>query len=435
MRAADRPRHPRRRSRRLRRHPGWRVVAGAFLLVLTGFGAIYSYAAFAEQIAADFATDEVGVSVIYALSGASCFFVSAVSGPLADRLGPRLPATVGMALVGLGLLVAAAAGSLVEIYAGYGLLIGVGTGFAYVPAMAAVQRCFTAHRGLASGIAASGIGVGTALVPPAAQAFLAVVDWRATFAIFGVAAVLAGAVGAMLLEPAGRRGTRRGATARAAAELPVALRSPAFARAWIGTLLVSMPATLPQAMLAGTAREFGLPREEALGLLGLIGLGTIAGRFLIAAVSDVLGRRRTFIACCAGMAGSLCLWAGAGGAEGLQAFALVFGALQGGFVALLPAFGADSFGVRAAGGVLGMLYTSRGVALLLAPPALAAAALATGHAAPVLLAAGLGVLGTVLLARTPHHAPAARPRNAEGPGGRPPEPSHRVAGARPAEPW
>jgi MFS family permease len=58
-----------------------------------------------------------------------------VSGPLADRLGPRIPAIAGMLLVGLGLLVAASAGSLVEIYAGYGLLVGLGTGFAYVPAM------------------------------------------------------------------------------------------------------------------------------------------------------------------------------------------------------------------------------------------------------------------------------------------------------------
>ncbi|NMJ41850.1 OFA family MFS transporter [Roseomonas sp. JC162] len=410
------------------------MVAGAFLLVMAGFGAIYSYAAFAEQIAADFGTDLVGVSFIYALSGASCFFVSAVSGPLADRVGPRLPATAGTALVGLGLLVAAAAGSLAEIYAGYGLLIGIGTGFAYVPAMAAVQRCFSAHRGLASGIAASGIGVGTALVPPAAQAFLAVVDWRATFAIFGIAALLVGAVGAMLLEPAGRRGPRRGRAARAADESPFTWRRRAFAATWVGTLLISMPATLPQAMLAGTARDLGLPRDEALGLLGLIGLGSIAGRFVIAAVSDSIGRRRTFLGCCAGMAGSLGLWAAAEGAATLQAFALIFGALQGGFVALLPAFGADSFGVRAAGRVLGLLYTSRGVALLLAPPALAAAAGVAGHAAPVLAAAILGGLGTLLVAR------AGRPsvpeaENAEGPGGCPPGPSHRVAGARPAEPW
>jgi hypothetical protein len=84
----------------------------------------------------------------------------------------------------------------------------------------------------------------------------------------------------------------------------------------------------------------------------------------------------------------------------LQAFALGFGALQGGFVALLPAFIADSFGARKLGTVLGILYTSRGVALLAAPPALAAGiTLSAGHQWPLMAAAALGMAGTILLAR------------------------------------
>ncbi len=370
---------------------------------MAGFGAIYSYAAFAEEIAAAFGASPVSVAFVYALSGGTCFLVSALSGPLADRLGPRVPALVGMMLVALGLLVAATAGSLVEIYAGYGLLIGLGTGFAYVPAMAAVQRWFTTHRGLASGIAASGIGVGTALVPPAAEALQGVFDWRATFVAFGCLVAAVGGLGALLLEPGGRRGPR-GRTPRAAEAAAPARIAPgrrAFALAWIGTLLVSVPATLPHAMLAGTARDVGLARAEALALLGLIGLGTIAGRFLIAAVADAIGRRATFVACCAGMSGSMLVWAFAEDAASLRIFALVFGALQGGFVALLPAFCADSFGARSIGGVLGLLYTSRGVALLVAPPAVAALLLGIGHGLPLVAVAALGAAGSLMLARLP----------------------------------
>ncbi|WP_198373836.1 MFS transporter, partial [Roseomonas rosulenta] len=179
------------------------------------------------------------------------------------------------------------------------------------------------------------------------------------------------------------------------------MRSPAFARAWAGTLLVSIPATLPHAMLAGTAREVGVSRADALALLGLIGLGTIAGRFLIAAIADAIGRRTTFVACCAGMSGSMLVWALAEDAAALQGFALVFGALQGGFVALLPAFGADTFGARSVGGVLGLLYTSRGVALLLAPPLVAALLDAAGHGVPLAAVAALGVAGSLILARMP----------------------------------
>ena len=93
------------------------------------------------------------------------------------------------------------------------------------------------------------------------------------------------------------------------------------------------------------------------------------------------------------------LWALAQDLAALQAFALAFGALQGGVVALLPAVMADRFGSRALGGVLGMLYTSRGVALLAAPPALALGLSAMpGSALPLLAGAAAGVAGTVLLA-------------------------------------
>ncbi|WP_241667024.1 MFS transporter [Muricoccus nepalensis] len=182
---------------------------------MVGFGAIYSYAAFADEIATAFGSSRASVSIVYALSGGSCFFVSALTGELADRIDARLVAVTGMLVIGLGFLVAAAAGSLVEVYVGYGVLIGLGCGFAYVPALAAVQRWFDVHRGLASGIAVSGIGVGTALVPPAAEAFSAFGDWRTTFIAGGALAALVGTARAAVdARPAGA-GTRTSAAPHA----------------------------------------------------------------------------------------------------------------------------------------------------------------------------------------------------------------------------
>jgi MFS family permease len=372
---------------------GWRAVAGAFLVLMVGFGAIYSYAAFAEEIGAAFGAGRASVSVVFALSGGACFFVSALSGPLADRLGARVPAAAGMLLVAFGFLVAATANSLAEVCIGYGLLVGLGTGFAYVPALAAVQRLFERYRGLASGFAVSGIGVGTALVPPAAELLAGFGDWRLAFAVSGAACALVGLAGALLLP------TERMAEAKAPVPAPPMPAGRDFGLAYGGVLLASLPAVLPHALLVDTARDLGLPRQEALELLGLIGIGTIVGRFMLAALADTLGRRRVFLACCLGMAGCMVVWAAAGQRHQLQAFALGFGALQGGFVALLPAFVADSFGARGVGGVLGVLYTSRGIALLGGPPVFAlGVGMLGGHAVPALAAAALGAAGALLLA-------------------------------------
>jgi MFS family permease len=378
---------------------GWAVVTGAFLVTMVGFGAVYSYAAFAEDIARTFGSSRVSVSIVYALSGGSCFFISAVSGALADRLGTRLMATMGMLLVGLGIAATAAARSLIEVYAAYGLLVGLGCGFAYVPALVAVQQSFDAQRGFASGIALSGIGVGTALIPPAAEAFAALGDWRTTFVLCGGLAAVTGLCGAVLLPGLAPDAKAAGRNAPSCDPPPAALRD-GFAITYAGTLLVSVTVALPHAMLVDTARDLGIDRQDALALLGLIGIGTIVGRFILSAIADVVGRRAIFLVCCSATSVSMAFWAMAKHQPALQAFALGFGALQGGFVALLPAFIADSFGARKLGTVLGILYTSRGVALLAAPPALAAGiTLSAGHQWPLMAAAALGMAGTILLAR------------------------------------
>jgi OFA family oxalate/formate antiporter-like MFS transporter len=396
---------------------GWLVVVGAFLVVMVGYGAMYSYAAFAEEIGATFDAESASVTLVFALSGGSCFFVSALTGPLADRVGARVLATAGMVLVGVGLTLAAAARSLTEVYVGYGLLIGIGAGFAYVPAVAAVQRWFDAHRGLASGIAVSGVGVGTALVPPAADALALLGDWRLAFQICGIGAILVGLPGAMLLLPSPEkfsfaakgdpeRPTRTSQTQQNLAEVC----GRAFGLAYLGILLVSCAVTLPYAMLVETARGIGVERHDALALLTLIGIGSIAGRFALAALADAVGRRATFLGCCVGLAAAMLIWAVAVDLATLRTFALLFGALHGGFIALLPAFVADSFGVHRVGGVLGVLFTSRGIALLAAPPVVAFGIGAmAGHLVPVLGVAVVGAVGSALLGRVEHPSPPRRP--------------------------
>ena len=83
-----------------------------------------------------------------------------------------------MILVGLGLALAGMARTIVEVYVAYGLGVGLGVGCSYVPAIGAVQRWFVRRRGFASGLAVSGIGVGTLVVPPLAAHLIASVGWR-----------------------------------------------------------------------------------------------------------------------------------------------------------------------------------------------------------------------------------------------------------------
>lgn len=396
----------------LRPWRGWLVVIGAFLVTMVGYGAIYSYAAFADELAAEFGASRARVSLIFALSGGTALLVSAVGGPLADRIGARPTACLGMTIVGLGLLTASSAQSLEEVIAGYGLLIGLGVGFSYVPAVATVQRWFVTNRALASGIAVSGVGVGTALVPPFADFLTTFGNWRAAFAICAVLAMVAGIGGALLLEQSPERvglapdGRRRAPRSRPSALPPAAsddaspLRSASFALIYGGTMLMSVPVAIPYALVVETAQASGHALSGSVALIGLIGIGSICGRFVLAAVGDIFGRSRVFLACCAALAGSMLIWAAAGTMLGLQVFAVVFGAFHGAFIALLPSAVTDRFGGQRVGTIIGVLYTSRAIALFAGPPVVAEAiALAGSTAVPLIGVAAVGALGVALFTK------------------------------------
>src|SRR5260221_14195012 len=97
-------------------------------------------------------------------------------------------------------MASSAARSLPEVYAAYGLGVELGVVCAYVPAIGAVQRCFVRRRGLASGLAVSGIGIGTLVIPPLASFLIAMLGWRGAYLALGALAATLGGGLALLIE-------------------------------------------------------------------------------------------------------------------------------------------------------------------------------------------------------------------------------------------
>ena len=151
---------------------GWWVVTAAFTVMTLGFACAYSFSAFFPELQREFDASRATISLVFSIGGALYFFVGAISGLLADRFGSRWVCTIGMVFIGLGLVAAGLADSLLFVYLGFGLGIGLGVGFSYVPSVGAVQPWFTVRRGFASGLAVSGIGVGTLVGPIIASALI-----------------------------------------------------------------------------------------------------------------------------------------------------------------------------------------------------------------------------------------------------------------------
>ena len=374
---------------------GWVVVWATFVCLALIFGVSYSFAAFFESFAGEFAAQRADVSWIFGLSGFVYFVLGTLGGILADRFGPRLVCSAGMVLIALGLLLTSWAPALWMVYLSYGLLVGLGIAFVYTPSIASVQPWFTLRRGLAGGIASSGVGAGTLLVPVLVAMAIGPMPWREAMQVLALAVLVLGLLAAALLRrapPSARPGT--GGTA-SGLSLRETLSTPTFRWFYLATVTASPVMFIPFAHLSASARDLGLQESLAVGLVGLIGVGSLVGRFSIGLLADRLGRAQTLVLMQLSMGLSYALWAAAGGHTLLVLFALWFGLSYGSIVSLLPAICMDYFGGKAVASVVGALYSGAAVGNLLGPVLAGAAFDRSGHYLGVMaVCAVLGVLAT-----------------------------------------
>ena len=354
---------------------GWWVVAGAFLCMMTGYAVAYSFAAFFGALEAEFGARRGETSLVFSISAFLYFQLGFPAGLIADRTGPRPMVVGGLLLVAMGLAAASQATTLWQVYLGYGLGVGVGVGLSYVPSIAAVQRWFVRRRGTASGIAVAGIGVGTLLGAPLAHELIGALGWRQTYLVLAALTVIGAVASGFMVRPGPERyglgpdgdaPTTPGTTFSMPAGLTLgeALRSAPFWAIYIGALLLSFGLFVPFVHLAPYASDLGL--GEGFGVL--LGVGSTFGRFLFASITNWLGRRVSFGMMYIGAGAMLVMWSMSTSAPALVVFALVFGAFNGGFVAIAPSLAADYFGGRALGSIIGALYSGVGFGALLGSP-------------------------------------------------------------------
>lgn len=358
---------------------GWIVVAAAFAITFVGFGSAYTFSAFVPSLQHDFGASRGSVSLVFSLAGFLYFALGVVSGPLADRWGARSLAIFGMVLVGAGLALASVARTIFEVYAAYGLGVGLGVGCAYVPAIGAVQRWFVKRRGFASGIAVSGIGVGTLVMPPLASSLIEIQGWRGAYLILGgLAATIGVGMSWFIANDPRDKGTGpdgvpleigEPVAARAGASVSEAIRSPQFAGLYAACLICSFGVFVPFVHLVPYALDHQIDQSAAVLLLGAIGIGSTIGRFFLGGVADRIGRQSFLLMMFIGMAAALAIWVFAASFWSLAAFALLFGLFYGGWVAILPAVVMDHFGGRNVSGIIGILYTSVAIGTLIGPSA------------------------------------------------------------------
>lgn len=228
----------------------------------------YVWALFTTPLLARFGVSLAGLQVTFTILVVIQTFFSPLQGFLVDRFGSRLLLSIGAIVTGLSWVLSASANNLYELYLGYGLLGGLGTGIVYVGVIGHIARWFPDKRGFALGMVAAGYGIGAILTTFPISSSLESLGYTKTLTIFGL---IIGAIGFMSAQ--GIRKTGDTAMLEAASESETVdlkskemLREPIF---WIMFVMMAMMSTsglMVISQMGAFAKDFGVSNALVFGM-------------------------------------------------------------------------------------------------------------------------------------------------------------------------
>ncbi len=360
----------------------WWIAAAAVIMQLC-LGTVYAWSIFKKPMMASHGWSETvtqGAFMIYAVM----FAVSvAAGGALVDRKGPRLVGFIGAVLFGSGLILAGYANEVQSIpllYVAYGLIAGLGGGFGYVTPVTTLIRWFPDKRGLVTGLAVMGYGLGSFVMGNVGPSLILSLGVARVFFLWGAASLLL-VSGAMLFlhnpppgwTPAGTGPDLPGDILPAPSfTFSQAVRTRRFWLLWgmlfivagAGLGLISQLSPMAQdVMISGLSGEPARKSIDAIaiasgGIVAVAALFNGAGRLLWAWLSDALGRWRVFAILFSTQAAGYLLLAQSTHIVVFSVAAFYLMACYGGGLACMPAFAADEFGHTHIGKIYGVIFSA-----------------------------------------------------------------------------
>jgi len=348
---------------------GWVVVAAGALITCVAAGAMFSLAVYLQPISTDTGWSRAGISAAMTLDflvmGAAAFGWGALS----DRYGTRPVILAASLLLGLGLLLASRATSLLAFQLGYGVLVGVAGGAFFAPLMAVTTLWFERHRALAVSLVSAGMGVAPMTVSPLASWLILEHGWRTAMTTTGIAALLLLIPAALFVRqpPAGMAGQARPEAEEPGLSVRQALRSAPFAALALTFFLCCAAHSGPIFHVVSFATFCGIAPMAAVTIYSVEGLAGLGGRLLLGTLADRLGTKRVLIAGLLLQALVIGVYSQAHAIGEFYGLSILLGAAYGGVMPLYAALARDYFGPRIMGSVLGAAVMASSLGMAFGP--------------------------------------------------------------------
>ncbi|OYO24447.1 MFS transporter [Enemella dayhoffiae] len=377
------------------------LIPPAALAVHLSIGQVYAFSVFKNSLVAHFGSSQTAVAWIFSIAILMLGLSAAIFGTWVERSGPRKAMLVAALCWSVGFLIGAAgiaSGQLWLLYLGYGVIGGIGLGIGYISPVSTLIKWFPDRPGLATGMAIMGFGGGALVASPLSNALMRAYDpafdpsgkgalaggtalWQ-TFLTLGIGYGIFMLIGAALIRlPQGyaddataeHRPGRSGALVRARE----AIRTRQFWLLWVvlfcnvtaGIGILEQAAPMIQDFFRTPGGPSTVTAAAAGGFVGMLSLANMAGRFVWSSMSDLIGRRPTYMFYL-GLGAVLYVLLALFGGTHTAVFvllALVIISYYGGGFATVPAYLKDLFGTLEVGAIHGRLLTAWSAAGIAGP--------------------------------------------------------------------
>ena len=282
---------------------GWRVTF-AGLGINLALGILYTWSVIRKGLPDDWT--DLQKSLPYSIACLVFCLVMVPAGRLQDKIGPRIVASIGGILVGVGMILAGIFTTPLGVVVGFGLFAGAGFGFGYASATPPAVKWFPAARtGMIAGIVVSGFGLASVYTAPLTAWLTATFGMQQCLIILGVAflIVVVGLAQLLITPPKGYVPQGSPATVAAVAgskklefTAKEMLATSQFYLLWFmyacgagaGLMVIGKLSAIGEG-LTGVSLGFLLVAALAVGNGG--------GRIVAGMLSDKLGRQWTMFGC------------------------------------------------------------------------------------------------------------------------------------------
>jgi MFS family permease len=352
----------------------WVIVGAGALISCVAIGAIFSLAVFLQPMAEATGWSRAGISSAMTLDFLAMGVAGFGWGAASDRFGARIVVLIGAVLLGLGLLLASRATSLLEFQLMFGVVVGLAAGAFFAPMTATVTVWFDTNRSLAVSLVSAGMGVAPMTISPLARWLTSAYDWRTAMMVIAILAWVLMIPAALLVRrppAAATDGAASGPEAAVANGLSVAeaFRSPQFIVLALTFFACCAAHSGPIFHMVSYAIGCGVPAMAAVSIYSVEGLAGLGGRLLLGVLADRLGAKRVLVAGLAVQAVAIITYLFVNQLDQFYALALVFGAAYGGVMPLYAVLAREYFGPRIMGAVFGAAIMASSIGMALGPVA------------------------------------------------------------------